>query len=349
MSRLSTVLAGLRKLTSSRDAEAVRRTELWAGFAGIAVLVVALVAVGALYAVPFGKGSYTALLPEAQSVRVGDDVRLAGVPVGKVTELELTDEHVEMTFTVDSAVFVGAETGLDIRMLTIVGGHYVALIPAGTRPLGRDPIPADRVRLPYNLAQAFQDAVEPIEKIDGNLLRANLEALSTSITAGPEGIRQTVDGIGRFVAALDRQRGDVAKAIAIADEQLGAVEQARGELGRLVEKVSLLETMLADKQSEVRVAVEQLDRVVSRLAGVQPTWESTLRPMAVKLAEAVPELIALGDRLQPVIDGVHDLAQRLSALVPAPGEVVIDQSGSTLSTTPESGPSVCVPVPGRVC
>ncbi|GEM30289.1 putative Mce family protein [Nocardia neocaledoniensis NBRC 108232] len=345
MSRLSRTIAGMRSVVTSRDEAAVRRTELWAGLAGIVVLIGALLAVAALYAVPFGKRTYTALLPEAQAVRVGDDVRLAGVPVGAVTGLELTDTSVEMTFTVDGDVFVGAQTSLDIRMLTIVGGHYVALVPAGTDPLGQTPIPTDRVRLPYNLSQTFQDAVEPLRAIDGDQLRANLEALSGSITASPEGIRETVAGIGQFVAALDSQRVEVSKAIAIADEQLGAVEQARGELGRLVEKISLLETMLADKQSEVRVAVEQLDRVVSRLAGVQPSWESTLRPMAVKLADAVPELIALGDRLQPVIDGVHELAQRLSALVPPSGGVSVDQSGTTLG--PDS--AVCVPVAGRVC
>ncbi|MFD4429058.1 MlaD family protein [Nocardia sp. NPDC058497] len=345
MSRLSRVIAGVRGFVSSRDAATMRRTELWVGLAGIVVLAGILLAVAALYAVPFGKRSYTALLPEAQAVRVGDDVRLAGVPVGAVTGLELTDEHVEMTFTVDDAVFVGAETGLDIRMLTIVGGHSGGAPPAGPRPRGRPAFPAPRVRLPYNLAQAFQDAVDPRRAVDGDRLRSNLEALSTSIAASPEGIRETVAGIGQFVTALDRQREEVGKAIAIADEQLGAVEQARGELGRLVEKISLLETMLADKQSEVRVAVEQLDRVVSRLAGVQPAWETTLRPMARKLADAVPELVALGDRLQPVIDGVRDLAQRLSALVPVPGSVVIDQSATTLG----SGTAVCVPVPGRVC
>ncbi|WP_336083370.1 MlaD family protein [Nocardia sp. SSK8] len=343
MSRLTGMIARARALATSRDASAIRRTELWVGVAGIVALVVGLLAVAVLYAVPFGKRTYTALLPEAQSVQVGDDVRLAGVPVGSVTGLELTDDDVEMRFTVDSDVFVGAETGLDIRMLTIVGGHYVALVPAGTRPLGDTPIPADRVRLPYNLAQAFQDAVAPVAAIDGDRLRANLEALSTSITASPDGIRDTVAGIGQFVAALDRQRADVAAAISIADEQLGAVDLARGELGRLVEKISLLETVLADKRNEVRLAVEQLDRVVSRLAGLQPSWESTGAPLARKLADAVPELIALGDRLQPVIDGVHALAQQLGALVPMPGTVVVDQSAATVD-----GP-VCVPVPGRVC
>ncbi|MEV4154374.1 MlaD family protein [Nocardia salmonicida] len=319
----------------------MRRRERNVGVLGIVVLVGALVAVGVLYAVPFGKRTYSALLPEAQSVRVGDDVRLAGLSVGSVTSLDLGDDHVEMRFTVSDEVFVGAQTSLDIRMLTIVGGHYVALTPAGTDPL-RTPIPADRVRLPYSLIQTFQDAVAPVRAVDGAQLRANLDALGRSMEQSPDAIRQTIDSIGSFIDALNRQRADVSAAVAIADEYFGAVATARGELGRLVEKLTLLETMLQDKRTEVRTAVEQLDRVVSRLAAVQPTWESTLKPMAGQLAAAADELIALGDQLEPVITSVHELTQRMSQLVPVPGEVVVDQSAATVD-------AVCVPVAGRKC
>ncbi|MGW5575193.1 MlaD family protein [Nocardia thailandica] len=341
MSRVKARITALRDLYNNRDAVVTRRRELLTGAAGIAALVVVLVAVGVIYVVPFGKHSYSARLPEAQSVRVGDDVRLAGVPVGEVTGLTLTDHDVEMTFTVDTDVFVGAETTLDVRMLTIIGGHYVALVPAGTEPLKR-PIPADRVRLPYNLARAFQDAVEPLRTIDGAQLGADLDALGKTVAVSPDGVREAVTGIGKFVAALDAQRVEVSKALSIADEQLGAVREARGELGRLVEKVALLETVLENKEHEVRTAVEQLDRVISRLGAVQPSWEGTLAPLARKLAEAVPELTALGDRLQPVIDAVYDLAQRLTAMIPDPNAVEIDQSAATV------GP-LCIPVPGRTC
>ncbi len=324
-----------------RDEASVRRRERNVGVLGIVVLVGALVAVGVLYAVPFGKRTYSALLPEAQSVRVGDDVRLAGLSVGSVTALELDDDHVEMKFTVSDDVFVGAQTSLDIRMLTIVGGHYVALTPAGNDPL-RTPIPADRVRLPYSLIQTFQDAVAPVRAVDGAQLRANLDALGRSMEQSPDAIRQTIDSIGSFIDALNRQRADVSQAVAIADEYFGAVSTARGELGRLVEKLTLLETMLQDKRTEVRTAVEQLDRVVSRLAAVQPAWESTLRPMAGQLSAAADELIALGDQLEPVITSVHELTQRMSQLVPVPGEVVVDQSAGTVD-------AVCIPVAGRKC
>ncbi len=316
-------------------------------------MAMALTAVAVLYAVPFGKRTYTAWLAEAESVRVGDDVRLAGISVGSVRSLQLHPDHVVMTFTADSSVFVGRETSLDIRMLTIVGGHYVALFPAGTQPLGSQHIPADRVRLPYNLSQAFQDATAPLAAIDGGGLRKNLEAIADSIQAAPDGVRKMLDGVQQFAGALDRQRQDVSKAISIADEYLGSVDQARGELGRLVQKIDLLETTLSDKRSEVRTAVEQLDRVVGRLTALQPSWQSTLRPMAAEIAASIPELRTLGEQLQPLIDSVRQLGDTLGRLVPEPGQVRVDQSKATVdaasSLKPDAALQFCVPVAGRSC
>lgn len=332
-------LTRLRHLYMSRDATVARRRELLTGAAGILAVVALLLVVGALYVVPFGKRSYTALLPEAQTVKTGDDVRLAGVPVGKVTALELTDDNVRMTFTVSSDVFVGAETTLDIRMLTIVGGHYVALEPAGTTSLGATAIPADRVRLPYNLLRAFQDAVEPIRAIDGTLLGADLDALSATLADSPDGVRSAVTGLGRFVDALQRQRTELAESISIAEELLGAVAQSRGSLGRLVEKVSLLETILTDKRAEARHAVGLLDSVVNRIGALEPAWRETLLPIAARIAELVPALDALGAQLQPLIDTVHGLGQQLNGYLPESGRVGLDASGAT----------VCIPVAGRTC
>lgn len=335
----------LRAKGHRRDEGSRLRHDLRLGIIGVLALVIALAAVAVLYVVPFGKHTYTAELSEAQSVRTGDDVRLAGISVGSVKSLRLHPDRVEMTFTVDSSVFVGADTTLDVRMLTIAGGHYVALFPAGSRPLGGRPIPAERVRLPYSLVQTFQDATEPLRRIDGKTVHDNFSALASSVESSPDALRRTLDGIARFADAVDRQRADISKAIDVADEYLGAVNTAKGELGRLVQQIGLLENILSDKRSEVRTAVETLDRIVSRLAGLQPSWQSTLRPLAEHLVALEPELDKLGERLQPVIDGVHALTQQLTRLMPNGGEVVVTAPAGT-GVSPDA---VCVPVPGRSC
>ncbi|MFF0533038.1 MCE family protein [Nocardia amikacinitolerans] len=332
------------------DDTAKRRKEIRFGIFGVVLVALGMLAAAVLYAVPFGKTTYTAELSEAQSVKEGDDVRLAGVSVGSVESLELKPDRVVMKFTVKSDVFLGDKTSLDIRMLTVVGGHYVALFPAGDAPLGDKPIPADRVRLPYSLIQTFQDATTPLNELDGDTLRRNLAALDQSLTSAPETLRTTLDTVGGYIDAIDRQRTQVSNAIAVADEYVTMYDGAKTDLGRLMDNVNLLETVLIDKRAELREAVALLNSVVQRLAALTPAWESTLKPRAQQLADALPRLEEMGGKLEPMIASTQQLSEKLRLLVIPEEGVVLDRSGETVPAPAGLDlSSVCVPVPGKEC
>ncbi|MGW4739644.1 MlaD family protein [Nocardia xishanensis] len=332
------------------DDAAKRRKEIRLGVSGAALVVLGMVAAGVLYAVPFGKATYTAELSEAQSVKVGDDVRLAGVPVGSVESLDLKPDRVVMKFTVKSEVFLGDKTSLDIRMLTVVGGHYVALFPAGDAPLGEKPIPADRVRLPYSLIQTFQDAATPLKELDGDTLRRNLSALDDSLTSAPDTLRTTLDMVGGYIDAIDRQRAQVSNAIAVADEYVTMYDGAKTDLGRLMDNVNLLETVLIDKRAELRESVALINSVVQRLAALAPAWNSTLKPRTQQLADALPRLEEMGGKLEPMIASTERLGEKLRSLVIPEEGIVLDHSGATVRAPAGLDlSSVCVPVPGKEC
>ncbi|MGW5574921.1 MlaD family protein [Nocardia thailandica] len=335
--RLPRLFAGDRPIM---DEPSTKRRELRMGVIGLTLVVLGMVAAGVVYVVPFGKTTYTAELTEAQSVRTGDDVRLAGISVGEVTSLELRPDKVVMRFTVDDDVFVGDQTSLDVRMLTVVGGNYVALFPAGSRPLGDAVIPADRIRLPYSLIETFQDATAPLAATDGDTVRKNLAAANDALTTSPETLRNTLDTVGTYVDMLDRQRGQVSKSIAILDEYITMYDGAKSDLGRLMDNVNVLEDLLLGRRAELAEAIRVLSDVVNRVAGLAPTWDSTLKGQAQALADALPRVRDAADRLEPLIGTVHSLQDKLSGLVVPDQGVVVDNS---------SAPRVCVPLPGKAC
>ncbi|WP_084529383.1 MlaD family protein [Nocardia crassostreae] len=322
------------------DEGTCKKRELRRGIVGAVLVGVLLLGAGVLFVVPFGKHTYTAELSEAQSVKAGDDARIAGISVGEVKSLELKPDRVVMRFTVNSNVFLGDQTSLDVRMLTIVGGHYVSVFPAGAQPLGDNAIPMDRVRLPYSLTQTFQDAAAPLAAIDGTTLNRNLAALGNSLEAAPETLRTTLQTVGTYVDALDRQRTQVSNAISVADEYVRMYDGAKTDLGRLMDNANLLVTVLEAKHTEMAEAIRLLSDVVGRLGGAQPTWDE-LKPV---IDGAITQLEQLGAKFQPTLDAAHGLQQKLSALVIPEGGVTIDQSQQTVTL-----PQVCVPVPGKDC
>ncbi|MEV6275231.1 MlaD family protein [Nocardia sp. NPDC051832] len=313
------------------------RRELTFGLFGVFALVAVLVAVGVIYVLPLGKATYTAELTEARSVRVGDEIRVAGIHVGRVQELELRADRVWMRFRIDKEVFLGDATALEVRMLTVVGGHYIAAFPAGSKPLGSTPIPAERVRLPYSLIRTLQDAATPITEVNGDTLRQNFGALQDALAGSPESLRRIGNAMETLVGMLNRQNAGVSQALTVMDEYLTAINDNRGLVGTFIREIGGLETAGLAKKAEIAESLRVTGQLLSRIAAIEPTWDIHLEPLADRLAESVPQLEDLGRRFDQALHNLGVIKARLSAsITPAEG-VVIDQS------------QVCVPLPGKAC
>ncbi|MGW6728565.1 MlaD family protein [Nocardia sp. NPDC055029] len=335
----------LRRHGSRRTARDPQAVDLRWGIAGLCAAVLLLIAIGAVYVTGTSpERTYSAEMTQAGSVRPGDDVRIAGIPVGEVTALTLLPDRVRMDFTVAAEAFLGDQTTLDIRMLTFVGGYYVAVLPAGTKPLGAAVIPQERVILPYNLTQAFQDAVEPVRRIDGNILRQDLAALSTSIDKSPDAVRAAVRAAGDVVTILDEQNADISRTVAIADEYLTALDTNADVLAELLITLGTLEQIIQNNKVQVAQSLRDLAVVLQDVTPLGRAWDASLKQRAQPLADAIPALEQLGGRLGELLDSVRALQERLLALLPADGGVTVDQSGATIQV-----PAVCIPLPGGGC
>lgn len=338
--------AWLADLTAhpDRHESALMRHELRFGFFGAAALTAILVATGVIYVLPIGKATYTAELSEARSVDVGDEVRVAGIHVGSVKSLQLLPDRVRMTFTVNDDVGLGDRTTLEVRMLTVVGGHYIAAFPAGDKPLGAQVIPPDRVRLPYSLIRTLQDAAAPIAEVDGDTLRKNFAALQDSLTDSPDALRRMGNAAESLVALLNRQHSDISHALTVMDEYLTTIETNKSLLGTFVRKLGDLETRGLAKKAEIAEALLVTSQLLSRIAAVEPSWHDVLEPLADKIAEAVPQLEDLGKRIDQALTALADLRTRLVAAVTPENGLTVDQSALTVTA-----PQMCIPLPGKGC
>ncbi|MEC3919388.1 MlaD family protein [Nocardia sp. CDC160] len=320
-----------------------RRGQRLLGLAGVAAVVVLGIGSAVIYFVPLGKHDYTAMLTDGGSVRAGDDVRVAGISVGSVRSVQLTDDAVRMSFTVDDKVFVGDGTSLEIRMLTPIGGHYIAIFPAGKAPLGSKSIPADRVRLPYSLMQAMQDSQRTTAEIDGDTLRRNLTSLTASLERSPNSVATLTAATSTMVAMLDTQNRDVSRALDVADEYLSLLSDSRSVVGEMLTKIGLMETQVLNRKAEVTEALRVASELFSRIKAIEPSYRQQLEPLADKLVAAQPQLEELGGKLGTVVQNLTDAGNRLRDML-TPQGVAVDQSAQTVQTRP-----ICVPVPGKGC
>lgn len=334
-----------RSRRSPRPARHVNsnRTDIAWALGGITVVVVAGLIIGMAASCNFGTTTATALMADAAAVRVGDDVRVAGISVGRVTKLSAREDHIEMQMSLDNAVPLGDQTRLEVRMLTVVGGYYIALIPAGDGRLS-EAIPLERVVLPYSLPEVFEAAIEPVDEVDGAELRRNIDAVSSALSRRPGSVQESLSGVTSLVDILNKQRADISAALSVADEYTTAIRE-NPEIARdTIRALRNLEDLVLPNAAKTVAALERLRDVAVGAAPIGRAWESTIKPRIADIQAVVGPLEELGGKLSELLTAVRELQEQLSGLISANGSVQVDHSTIELDSS-----GVCVPMPGRGC
>jgi phospholipid/cholesterol/gamma-HCH transport system substrate-binding protein len=187
------------------------RNPVVVGAISLVVLAVTLVAALRADDLPIigGGDTYYAMFTEAGGLKVNDEVRIAGVRVGKVDEIELAGDEVRVSFKVDDAAAFGGETRAAIKVKTILGSMFLALEPAGGGRLDEgSTIPAARTSSPFDVVEAFEGLASTSERIDTDQLAESLTTLADLTRNTPDEFRGALDGLSRLssnVAAKDEQ------------------------------------------------------------------------------------------------------------------------------------------------
>lgn len=246
---------------------------------------------------------YTAAFSEAGGLKPGDEVRIAGVKVGKVDEVTLEDGHVKVAFNVDDAE-LGDRTGAAIRVKTILGAKYLALRPEGGGELGGE-IPLSRTESAYDVVEAFSDLATTTEKVDTEKLAESLDTISETFADSPEEVKASIRGlskISRTVASRDRElrqllkhADGVTKVLSDRSDEFGKlvkdgdalfkeIDRRRQVIHRLLRSSIALATQLSglvgDNRQQIGPALKRLDTVVDMLRRNQESIDRSVALLA---------------------------------------------------------------------
>jgi phospholipid/cholesterol/gamma-HCH transport system substrate-binding protein len=276
----------------------------------ISMSVIALLILGAFRAqdLPLigGGDTYTAAFTESGGLKADDPVRIAGVRVGKVTDIKLDGDHVQVTFNVKTDSEFGSETGAAIRINTLLGAMYLALEPAGPGQLeaGKE-IPVERTTSPYDVVEAFSGLADTADQIDTDQLAASLTTLADLTRNTPEEFQAALSGVSRLSSniadksdrinlllqnlervssVLNDRDEDIIALMKDSDTLFQALVQRREAVHDLLVSTSTLSqeltALIRQSRDDLKPALTQLDDVVGILNKNEENLDNSLRLMA---------------------------------------------------------------------
>ncbi|MEU2002640.1 MCE family protein [Rhodococcus sp. NPDC019627] len=276
-----------------------RRSPAVAGALGILVVLLATLSAFFLDSLPLiGAGStYTAQFSEAAGLKPSNEVRIAGVKVGKVTAVELDGDHVNVDFKVTDA-WVGNETSASIQIKTILGQKYLALEPRGSDSLNpNDPIPLERTTSPYDVVEAFSAAAETVGDIDSDQLAESMVTLSQAFEGTPSEIRASLDGVSRLSETIASRDQELRKLFDATGTTTKVLADRNAEFNRLITDAGLLLAELNSRQQSISQLLTGTQRLSQQLTGLVRENEATIGPALEQLNGVVEILKANNENL----------------------------------------------------
>lgn len=280
-------------------------------------VVLGLITLGLLVAVSFaaltlqrsdfaGAFSVVAEFADANGLRVDDPVTVAGANIGRVSSLEIVDDHVEATLQIEG-VDLPVQTEALITPRTLVGKRAVELDTGDDFAellADGDRIPLEQTTVYTDVPQFGNASDELLSQVDAEALNRFLQAL-TELTEGQrDEVALLIEGGTRLTSVVNEQERPIRELLRQLRDLSVTLNSRDDELVSIIDDFEVVLGRLADRRADIRRLFEE----TREAAAIGADLVRTIRPDLDEVLEEVHRDIAILDRHQ------MDLAEALAYL-----------------------------------
>lgn len=269
--------------------------------------------------------SIQAAFPDVGSLRVGDDVRMSGVRVGRVAEIEPGQEEalVELALTDVDSVYRNAEAvTASVGARSALGQRYVSLNPGtpDAGELGEDEVlEAEETAGAEELTELFDVFDEPTRDALGSSLRelgGGMLGHREDIAAALQTLPNALPDVATISRALTAEDGSDTVAMLSAIDDLSArfsgSQQQLADLGSQLDET--LASLAVDEGEPLQESLERAPGTLREARAALNTLDEPVRDTEQAMRELQPGATALGDATPDVRGVLRESTEPLNKL-----------------------------------
>ncbi len=285
-------------------------------FAKVTAFTVSMILVAAGLIIIFGEfrfaagKTYQAVFTDASRLESGNDVRIAGVPVGSVKGVELNDDNsVNVTFDVNERYQLYTSTRALIRYENLVGDRYMEITsgPGELRKLPDGGTIGLQNTDPALDLDSLLGGLRPVLKgLDGDKLNEVTNAVIQALQGQGGALSQLLANTGSFTQRVADRYQVISDAIVHLNAVLGTVDEKSAEFDESVDQLQRLITGLAEGRDPIAEALPPLAAAENDLTEM---LQNSRRPLQGVLENLRPLATELDDRKEEVNRVIEPLAE----------------------------------------
>ncbi len=226
---------------------------------------------------------YKTYLTSITGLKIGDPVRLAGVDVGKIANITILDEQIEIVFEVKPGTRIKTDSVASLRLTNLLGGQFLGLsfgspssplLPPGGVVKGRDVANIDIIV--DNVSDVVKDAKVLITQLNDNQNEV-MGKISAILDDNRTNLRSSLANLNNITTKLDR--GDGSLAMLLNDKLLYEnfrdasasvkniafkIEKGEGTFGKLVTE-DLLYTEARSAMTRINDGMKDVQEIAAKI------------------------------------------------------------------------------------
>lgn len=256
----------------------------------------------------------------------GAEVSYRGVRVGEVSELELTDDGVDIHLAIDNdRDDIGADAIAVVGNRSAVGEQYVELQPQSDEAPYLEEgseIALDRTRTPIQTDTLLTHLSETVRSVDEEDLQTVTTEFGAAFGGTGEDLQTIIDSGNEFLGAADANFEITTKLIRDSNVVLRGQLASEGSLRSFARDLSVFSQSLAGADKDLRAVIDNGSATANQL-------RRFLEDNEVDLASLINNLVTTGEVVVRRLDGI----EQLLVLYPQ----VVEGGFTVVSKTPSTG------------
>ncbi len=239
---------------------------------------------------------------ESGGIFSGAEVTYRGQPVGKVGDLKLLSDGVDVALDIKKGVKIPSDLLAVVANRSAIGEQYVDLQPrreGGPYLRDHSKIARQDTAIPIDTTELLLNLDQLVNSVDKNSLRTTVRELGTALNGRGTDLQRIIDGSGKLIDDADANILQTIKLINDGDTVLATQVASGDAIKSWAKNLALLSDTLVSSDANIRQVIDQGSAASEQVTALIST---AVRLDAVEQLMVVYPATAMGGYIVPAKD-----------------------------------------------
>lgn len=257
-----------------------------------------------------GPSTYTvkAAFNDVTGLLIDDNVKVSGVPVGKVTGIDVNNGKATVTMSIRSEHKIPDDATASIRWRNLIGQRYVYLNPgASTVSLDKGAFIASTTDV-VDLGELFNRLGPIVATIDESKVNDFLDTVTTALEGNEQSISDALDDLAFLVQGLKDRDEAIGRLFTNLEVVSRTIADRDDQLETLLDNLVLLSQTFGDNTALLNTAITEIGAFNRDLSSVLVANRTEIDGLLGSLDNTLNTVEDQLDPLETVLDRVDEFA-----------------------------------------